>query len=69
MIYENIKTLYELFANIEKNFNELVENVNGNNCIKYRTLNAVGQLEDNVTLWITDNRFTTGTYKKEETHE
>lgn len=69
MIYENIKTLYDLFANIEQGFNELVENVNGNNCIKYKTLNTISQLEDGTASWITDKRFTSGTYRKEETHE
>ena len=66
MIRENIRTLYNLFANIEQSFNELVELVNGNNNIKVKTLNTVSQLEDKTTSWITDKRFTTGKYQLEE---
>lgn len=66
MIHENINTLYELFASIEHSFNELVERVDGNNCIKVRTLNTISQLEDETVLWLTDDRFTTGKYQEEE---
>lgn len=66
MIHENINTLYELFASIEHSFNELVERVDGNNCIKVRTLNTIFQLEDETVLWLTDDRFTTGKYQEEE---
>lgn len=69
MIRENIKTLYELFADIEQSFNELVENINGNSCIKYKTLNTVSQLEETTTSWTTDKRFASGTYRKEENNE
>lgn len=66
MIHENIQTLYELFASIEHGFNELVERVDGNNCIKVKTLNTVSQLEDETVQWITDSRFATGKYQEEE---
>lgn len=66
MIHENINTLYELFASIEHSFNELVERVDGNNCIKVRTLNTISQLEDETVLWLIDDRFTTGKYQEEE---
>lgn len=69
MLYENINTLYQLFANIEQSFNELTEYVNGNNNIKVQTLNTVSQLEDETISWITDERFTTGTYREEEKYE
>ena len=69
MLVENINTLYELYATIEQNFNALVETVNGDNCIKYQTLNIISQLEDNTHSWINNERFTTGTYRKEEVHE
>ena len=69
MLYENISNLYKLFADIEQSFNRLVETVNGNNNIKTKTLNTVSYLEDQTESLITDNRFTTGTYRKEENHE
>ena len=71
MIQENINVLYELFANIEQDFNKLVENINGDNCIKLKTLNTVTQIEDQTKTWITDKRFSTGKYqlKEEENNE
>ena len=69
MLKENISNLYMLFANIEQDFNDLVENVNGDNSIKYRTLNTVSQIESNVAIRLTDKRFTTGKYRKEEDNE
>lgn len=71
MLVENIRTLYEFYASIEQTFNKLVETVEGNNCIKVRTLNTVSQLEAETASWLTDKRFTTGKYQveKEESHE
>ena len=69
MIHENIKTLYTLFASIERSFYATVERINGDSCIKYKTLNTVYQIEDGITSWITDKRFTSGAYREEETHE
>lgn len=69
MLVENIRTLYKLYASIEQSFNKLVETVNGNNCVKCQTLNTVTQLETNTKTWINDERFVTGTYRKEEEHE
>lgn len=70
MIYENIITLYKLFANIEQSFNDLVESVDGEQCIKVKTLNTIAHLEDQTKSWITDERFSSGKYQlKEETNE
>lgn len=66
MMYENIVTLYELFANIEQSFNELTEKMNGANCIKVKTLNNIVNIEDTVDKWMTDKRFTTGKYVLEQ---
>ena len=65
MIQENLLTLYNIFANIEQNFNELVESVNGNNSIKVRTLNEVQHIEDTQYKWMHDERFAEGKYKQE----
>lgn len=69
MLVENITSLYKLYFSIEQSFNELVETVNGSNCVKCKTLNTISQLEHATSSWINDARFTTGTYRKEETHE
>lgn len=65
MIQENLLALYNIFANIEQNFNELVESVNGNNSIKVRTLNEVQHIEDIQYKWMHDERFAEGKYKQE----
>ena len=65
MIQENLLALYNIFANIEQNFNELIESVNGNNSIKVRTLNEVQHIEDTQYKWMHDERFAEGKYKQE----
>lgn len=65
MIQENLLALYNIFANIEQNFNELVESVNGNNSIKVKTLNEVQHIEDIQYKWMHDERFAEGKYKQE----
>lgn len=65
MIQENLLVLYNIFANIEQNFNELVESVNGNNSIKVRTLNEVQHIENTQYKWMHDERFAEGKYKQE----
>ena len=65
MIQENLLALYNIFANIEQNFNELVESVNGNNSIKVRTLNEIQYIEDIQYKWMHDERFAEGKYKQE----
>ena len=65
MIQENLLALYNIFANIEQNFNELVESVNGNNSVKVRTLNEVQHIEDTQYKWMHDERFAEGKYKQE----
>lgn len=65
MIQENLLALYNIFANIEQNFNELVESVNGNNSIKVRTLNEVQHIEDIQYKWMHNERFAEGKYKQE----
>lgn len=66
MLYENIHNLYKLFANIEQDFNALVEYTNGSNCIKVLTLNTISCLEDRTSSWIEDERFITGKYQEME---
>lgn len=65
MIQENLLALYNIFVNIEQNFNELVESVNGNNSIKVKTLNEIQHIEDIQYKWMHDERFAEGKYKQE----
>ena len=66
MLFQNINTLYELFENIEEYFNEVSDEVNSENAIRYRTLNCIGKLEDGTEKWTNDKRFASGKYKQEE---
>jgi len=71
MLWENIKTLYELYAKIEQDFNDLVDATHGNGNIRTKTMNVIYQIESESSARITDSRFTTGKYQseKEESHE
>ena len=69
MIRENILSLYNIFANIEQNFNNAVESINGNNSIKVQTLNEIHHIEDTQYQWIHDKRFAKGKYKQEVKNE
>ena len=64
-IFTNIKNLYELFSNIEKDYNKLIERIDGDNCIKIQSLNHIRKIEDGTKDILNDARFTTGKYKQE----
>ena len=66
MIRENILALYELFADIEQEFNKVSRAMNGANNIKVATLNTVNLIHDEVDKWVNDPRFTDGKYQLEE---
>ena len=65
MIFENIKTLYELFACIEQDFCKLVETIGNGNSVRVKTLNHVSYIDNQTTAWMHDKRFTTGKYQLE----
>ena len=57
MIFNNIHELYRLFADIEHNYNDVVEVIDGDNAIKYHTLNQMNRVCDNVKSIMVDERF------------
>lgn len=65
MIFANIQTLYDLYANIEQNFNQLIDACNGANSIRIKSLNDILKIEDTTKALLTDERFSTGYYIKE----
>lgn len=70
MLFENIARLYELFYNIENDFNNTINTIEGKNSIKIKALNTMSYLNHQTNNWIQDDRFTTGKYQlKEEQYE
>lgn len=69
MIFENIKELYKIFRDIEQSFNDVINSVGNESAIKYLSLNQINRLHDTVTIIMTDKRFSSGKYLKEEENE
>ena len=63
MIIDNLKELYQIFSGLEKQYNEIVEYVEGQNSIKILTLNDVAHIDNQVNVFMTDKHYSTGTYK------
>lgn len=64
-IFTNIQTLYTLFSNIEQDYNKLIESIDGNNCIKVKSLNHIQKIEDGTKSILNDTRFSSGKYEQE----
>lgn len=64
-IFTNIQTLYTLFRNIEQDYNKLIESIDGNNCIKVKSLNHIQKIEDGTKSILNDTRFSSGKYEQE----
>lgn len=62
-LFENIIALYALYARIEKDFNGLIERMEGDSNVKTMTLNNANYINDTVQTWINDPRFTSGQYR------
>ena len=46
MLYENIHALYDIFANIENSYNLLVATIEGNQAVKYFSINQINKAQD-----------------------
>lgn len=66
MIIQNIQNLYYLFADIEKQYNKIIETVAGDNSIKILTLNNVTYMNNQLDNILQDDHYTTGQYKSED---
>ena len=64
-IFTNIQTLYTLFSNIEQDYNKLIESIDGNNCIKVKSINHIQKIEDGTKSILNDTRFSSGKYEQE----
>jgi hypothetical protein len=57
MIFQNIHALYQLFADIEHAYNNVVTSVDGDNAIKYHSLNQMNRIQDGIESIMADKRF------------
>lgn len=57
MIFENIEKLYYLFAKIETNYNNLVEEIENANAIKYQSVNQIKAINDGVQEIMVNPKF------------
>jgi hypothetical protein len=65
-IIKNIKELYNLYSNIERQYNKIVTDIAGDNSIKVTTLNNVTNINSQMNELLTSDHYTTGTYKSED---
>lgn len=66
MIIRNINDLYKLYANIEKQYNQIISDVAGDTSIKIITLNNVSFMQHQLDGLLKDDHYTTGIYKSED---
>ena len=67
MIIHNLNDLYKLFAVLEKQYNQIIYDVSDENSIKITTLNDISFMKHQLNALLTDDHYTTGIYKSEDT--
>ena len=65
-IISNIKELYEIFTLLEKQYNDIISYVEGQESLKILTLNDVKHMDNQIYYLLNDNHYSTGTYKSED---
>lgn len=66
MLYQNINYLYNIFYSIEKDFNNIVNDINTSSYNKNYSLNNIKEIEETEKKWINNELFINGYYKKIE---
>ena len=69
MIIKNIKDLYNLFADIEKQYNQVTSDTVGENSIRITTFNDISFMKEQMNDMLNDEHYSTGTYKSEDKHK
>lgn len=69
MIIRNVNELYKLFANIEKQYNQIISDVTSDTSVKITTLNDVSFIQHQLNQILKDDHYTTGIYKSEDVIE
>ena len=69
MIVHNFIELYKLFADIEKQYNQIIDDVTNDVSVKITTLNNVSFMQHQLNDLLKDDHYTTGIYKSEDTSE
>lgn len=64
-LYTNINNLYKLYYDIEADYNDLVKQMENNDCIKIVSLNSITKIESGTKEILNDTRFSTGKYVQE----
>lgn len=66
MIIKNLVRAYEIFASLEKQYNEIVKNTISEESVKIRTLNDITYMNHQIADILNDNHYSTGIYKAED---
>ena len=66
MIIKNVRDLYYLYADIEKQYNQIISDVAGDTSTKITTLNNVSFMQHQLNVILKDDHYTTGIYKSED---
>lgn len=66
MIMKNIRELYKIFANLEKQYNDIILTVSGDTSTKITTLNNVSFMKKQLNDILNDEHYSTGVYKSED---
>lgn len=64
-ILDNFRNLYEIYAQLEKQYNSYTTNVSDGNGIKMQSLNTVRFVEQQCNTLMNDKRYSTGKYQSE----
>ena len=65
-IISNIKELYEIYALLEKQYNDIIRYVEGQSSTKVLTLNNVNHIDKISIDIINDKHYSTGVYKRDD---
>ena len=66
MIIENLRELYKIYEQLNKEYNELIVQVAGESCTKNITLNNVSYVDNQLDDILNSDKYTTGIYKSED---
>ena len=69
MIIHNVNELYKLFADLERQYNKIIDDITNETSVKITTLNNVSFMQYQLNNILTDDHYTTGIYKSEDVIE
>ncbi len=69
MITQNLRELYSIFGKLESQYNQIVDDIAGENSTKMLTLNNIIYTNNQLDNILNDDHYSTGTYKTEDVNE